>query len=623
MAIGFPISNQKIHEAVYLYLKDNNFRFIVRQRPTEKLEKGFWLLGNDNVVVTSFWEGRDWQNKTPYIYLDIFEDKLVLNFISNIDSDRQEKLGVLASFLDMKQVIRKSGEIPHWVKEYNLSKDDDSYIDLLTKFVNGDKIRIDKFLSQKEVKTLFPIIEENEFKINIIRIEEYRKKFRNKSQHNISAANESSVASQPQYIINSLDCENIGHFTQFTERSIQLRKRITCLIGENGSGKSTILRCIAAAIATYDRNDKSYEINSALKYMLKLKGIDANGNLIHEDNGCIKLSYEKTEGNKKSVHSNGLIFDSKGQYFISDDSNCDFEINDNQNYKTLILGFAQTRGDIDNKELNTNRKPNLDDIKNLINGEGGINVSFLQDWLLKLRATGLEQEAKKEKNIKEFKIIDTVFELVNKIIAESEGQITIKVKDFYHNKSFIGVNISGQEVPFSIMSQGFNNVFLWVGQLIKRLSEVYPNSTDFAQEPCICLIDEIDTYLHPDWQYTILGTLSEYFGKTQFIVTTHSPYVLGGIKSNDVLIYEFYKNEKNIIVIDKIEDNLYGASVEYLTTIMRSTRRNPPITVKFKELYQSIKEKNVLKANELITELSKIIDKDDPDLIKAQLLLQQ
>lgn len=614
-------SIQDIHESVYLYLKDSGFRFIVRQRPNEKFEQGYWLLGNTSVAVTSFWEGRDWQNKTPNIYLDIYEDRIVLNFISNEDGDKQEKLSVLAAFIDMTQVIRKNGTVPHWIKTYKTSETEKNYLDLLKKFIRSDKDKIDKFLGQKEVSLLFPPINQLTFEKHIKNVEEWRAKFK-KTKITPTEISDKIVN---KYTLTNLKCENIGHFKSI---DLNFNSRITCLIGENGSGKSTILKAVATAIATFDRNEKSPKIEDSLEYFLKLKGFVDNEKAEYEEKGLIKLNYVKD--NEKKTHSNGLIFNFNDDESIKDDDECDFELNnkDNKTYKTLVLGFSQARADGVNNE-NGNKEglkaPNLEDITSLINNKPLVSNRGLEDWILKLNASGNQKllEKGKEKKTKEHEIIKKIIELVNKIIKQDEtDEDILKIKNYHQIKRFISLEVDGQDVPFKIMSQGFNNVFMWIGHMIRRMSEVYPDSKDFTKEPCICLIDEIDTYLHPDWQYSILGVLCTYFEKTQFVVTTHSPYVLGSVKHEYISIYQFHK-KNNKVQIEAIQENLYGASVEYLTTIMSSTRRNPNVTAKFKTLFQSLRQKDNKKATAGIAELSKLIDKDDPDLIKAQMILSQ
>lgn len=74
------------------------------------------------------------------------------------------------------------------------------------------------------------------------------------------------------------------------------------------------------------------------------------------------------------------------------------------------------------------------------------------------------------------------------------------------------------------------------------------------------LIDEIDLHLHPEWQRKITKTLSKTFPKTQFIATTHSPFVVQSVEEANVYILN---KETNTTTIDKVHyTSFQGWSVE-------------------------------------------------------------
>lgn len=50
------------------------------------------------------------------------------------------------------------------------------------------------------------------------------------------------------------------------------------------------------------------------------------------------------------------------------------------------------------------------------------------------------------------------------------------------------------------------------------------------------LLDEVDLHLHPDWQRSVIKTLSETFPKLQFIFTSHSPLVTASLEWANVWI---------------------------------------------------------------------------------------
>lgn len=76
------------------------------------------------------------------------------------------------------------------------------------------------------------------------------------------------------------------------------------------------------------------------------------------------------------------------------------------------------------------------------------------------------------------------------------------------------------------LSLGYNTALTWVIDFARRLFERYPNAPDPLAEPAVLLVDEIDLHLHPRWQRELLQTLDRIFKKTQFIVTAHSPLIV-------------------------------------------------------------------------------------------------
>ncbi|RLA63026.1 MAG: DUF262 domain-containing protein [Epsilonproteobacteria bacterium] len=66
---------QRLHEVIFQslygrYEENKEFLFTVRQNNNkERLDKGYWFIGNNDYLITSFWSGRDWKNKTPNISL--------------------------------------------------------------------------------------------------------------------------------------------------------------------------------------------------------------------------------------------------------------------------------------------------------------------------------------------------------------------------------------------------------------------------------------------------------------------------------------------------------------------------------------------------------------------------
>lgn len=54
----------------------------------------------------------------------------------------------------------------------------------------------------------------------------------------------------------------------------------------------------------------------------------------------------------------------------------------------------------------------------------------------------------------------------------------------------------------------------------------------------VILIDEIEAHLHPRWQRTVVPLLREVFPRAQFVVTTHSPLVVGSARPGEVVVLD-------------------------------------------------------------------------------------
>jgi len=110
-------------------------------------------------------------------------------------------------------------------------------------------------------------------------------------------------------------------------------------------------------------------------------------------------------------------------------------------------------------------------------------------------------------------------------------------------------SIRGNPQPFSNLSAGQRSLFALVADIaIKMVTQnnylVPPDSLGaedeplprvLAQTPGVVLIDELDVHLHPNWQRRISSDLKRNFPSIQFITTTHSPQVIGGVKPGEII----------------------------------------------------------------------------------------
>ena len=100
--------------------------------------------------------------------------------------------------------------------------------------------------------------------------------------------------------------------------------------------------------------------------------------------------------------------------------------------------------------------------------------------------------------------------------------------------------------------------------LAPKLHEFFSKPQFLLQENILLLIDEVDLYLHPEWQRQILNDLlnaiKEAFPKNfvQVIITSHSPIILSDIPRGNSI---FLQCQDGKIVQEKHEIQTFGANI--------------------------------------------------------------
>jgi predicted ATPase len=105
----------------------------------------------------------------------------------------------------------------------------------------------------------------------------------------------------------------------------------------------------------------------------------------------------------------------------------------------------------------------------------------------------------------------------------------------------------GTKVSTLSLSDGYRSVLALSGDLVWRLIQSFPDSSEPLKEEGIVLIDELDIHLHPMWQRDIANWLQVVFPNIQFIVATHSPLIAAGA-GKDALTLKLSLHDKKISV---------------------------------------------------------------------------
>lgn len=98
--------------------------------------------------------------------------------------------------------------------------------------------------------------------------------------------------------------------------------------------------------------------------------------------------------------------------------------------------------------------------------------------------------------------------------------------------------MSGIDVPFRALSDGYRAYIGWIADMLYHLCMGAPSGKKIVDNRGVVLIDEVDLHLHPEWQRVVLPTLSTALPNIQFIVTTHSPLVVGSLQRDNIIVLE-------------------------------------------------------------------------------------
>jgi hypothetical protein len=248
---------------------------------------------------------------------------------------------------------------------------------------------------------------------------------------------------------------------------------------------------------------------------------------------------------------------------------------------------------------------NLRDNSKLINYE---------DWLFQLdyAAKNGQEKAALQRDLLKQVLVSEVFPEINDIRFVSDERLTNYIQ--YQTKD-------GGWYRLSELGYGYQAMLAWLMDFVKKLFDRHPDSPNPLKEPAILLVDEIDLHLHPYWQRTIIKYLSDLFPQTQFIVTTHSPFILQSMEN--VNLYTLRREGDHTVSVHLGHRSFIGWGIEeILREIMDmgddiQTDRSQELFRKFDD---ALNENNYKEAKQIYDELSKILH---PESVERKLMKMQ
>ena len=610
---------EEIHEEVFLFLlkkreTDPSLRYNLRYQNDEAMKRGHWFHGEtDRLLFVTFWDATTVM--FPTILFFISEEGK-----SELWIDERRKDGQLDLWKDMAAALGLRKVNSKWTKSYPNNK---NYLENLDDFIKKERPYINSFLELKGRIEDYPPFPEGKFLRNLAKVETIR---RNKLESIENSKTNNQFAQFDVFVKEKLtiNCLQFTNINAFKSLNINFDKRVTCFLGGNGSGKTTILRGIVLGLVG-SQGFKASDLN-----LLSIK--EAKGSSIKlQKEGFIDVLFTyKNESLKNTIEFQTdkeaveASFKADNGYSLRDDK-------DDKYLKTLIVGFSQQTQSDKHSDTNGGFSPKLSDVKALISNNVDNRYEEFRKWLEDLIRADAKEDREHNKAI-----IDDVFDIINSAISghksfddnEKDESNIFRIELTSESDTYVKTVANPNGIPMRLLSQGYRNVLAWLGFFMKRMVE-YRDSLpfdvpSFTKLPAICLIDEIDTYLHPDWQYTILSGLVEHFPNVQFFITSHSPFVLTSVPSETIAIFELTIEDGQVFCREKEDINLFGADANRATGTISSERKTD-FQVAFDILDSKIENNELEEAKILLATdnyLSKMDSQNDAHILKAERMIR-
>ena len=138
----------------------------------------------------------------------------------------------------------------------------------------------------------------------------------------------------------------------------------------------------------------------------------------------------------------------------------------------------------------------------------------------------------------------------------------------HHNMGVVTTDhILGEPLYAGTLSSGTQGTLLWIYALALRMVNHDRWQPGWEKKPAILLIDEIENHLHPTWQRRVIPALLKHFPGLQIFATTHSPFMVAGLKARQVHLLR-RDEEGRVIVRTNTEDVVGWTADEILRTMM-------------------------------------------------------
>ena len=135
------------------------------------------------------------------------------------------------------------------------------------------------------------------------------------------------------------------------------------------------------------------------------------------------------------------------------------------------------------------------------------------------------------------------------------------------------------------------------------------------------MIDEIELHMHTSWQRKIINVLKKTFPNIQFIITTHSPQVLGEV-SDEFNVFTLQR-EQDEICCEKVCPYFGVDSNAVLEDALHTDSVSHVVKEKVSAMYQLLDKKEYDEAEKIADEIDQITVNRNVDTVRARIIIRK
>lgn len=349
----------------------------------------------------------------------------------------------------------------------------------------------------------------------------------------------------------------ISEWQQFSNVKIDFHERLTVLTGANGSGKTTLLNLLAKHYGwdvTSLATPKIEKSSGIVRFFSRLwdgenrSELPVIGNIIYSND---------TKSDLQVQNNNAATY--QVQISKQETVKCFYIPSHRPIYRYQPISNIPT--------TKKNKQTAFSEVSNVTkqrysNGNENQSASlFMKNTLIGWAIQGYGVQSTTSK---------TIMPADDEQISNYEGFQDVLRKILPKSLGFQELEIRNMEVVF--VCNGGRDEFILetasggISSIIDMAWQIHMFSTKENRE-CTVLIDEVENHLHPSMQRQILSDLLSAFPEARFIVSTHSPLVVGSVR--DSSIYALLYNENNKIISRRLDfDKKAKTAAEILDEVL-------------------------------------------------------